>query len=227
MEISKLKTLLAPSVNDVLPILDINGGVSGKPILRKATLSSLLALVGSSGDPISQEVIDAINAQLTTLNTEYSNLNTSVQNNTTSLSALIAANFGNRISQLNSTLATLNTAYTAYVAANNVVVNNTSNALSTLTTTVNNNITSDDTRLDAVEFSQSGLQSNYNSLTNTVITLSQTVTGQGQIVDYINNENATQRVQISDLQSQVAALELLLPSTIGRNIYFSNANDSR
>lgn len=49
MEISKLKTLTTPELNDVLPILDINGGVSGKPILRKATLSSLLALTESSG----------------------------------------------------------------------------------------------------------------------------------------------------------------------------------
>ncbi|MEH1801386.1 MAG: discoidin domain-containing protein [Nostoc sp.] len=45
MEISKLKTLAIPTVHDVLPILDIDGGLSGKPILRKATLSSLLALV--------------------------------------------------------------------------------------------------------------------------------------------------------------------------------------
>ncbi|WP_375515980.1 hypothetical protein [uncultured Nostoc sp.] len=45
MEISKLKTLAIPSLNDVLPILDINGGVSGKPLLKKATLGSLLALV--------------------------------------------------------------------------------------------------------------------------------------------------------------------------------------
>ncbi len=51
MEISKLKTLTTPNLNDVLPILDINGGISGKPILRKATLSSLLALAegNSSG----------------------------------------------------------------------------------------------------------------------------------------------------------------------------------
>ncbi|MBN3944121.1 LamG-like jellyroll fold domain-containing protein [Nostoc sp. NMS9] len=47
MEISKLKTLTTPNLNDLLPILDINGGVSGKPILRKATLSSLLALAES------------------------------------------------------------------------------------------------------------------------------------------------------------------------------------
>ncbi|MDZ8136321.1 MAG: LamG domain-containing protein [Nostoc sp. DedQUE04] len=47
MEISKLKTLTTPNLNDVLPILDINGGVSGKPILRKASLGSLLALAES------------------------------------------------------------------------------------------------------------------------------------------------------------------------------------
>jgi hypothetical protein len=49
MEISKLKTLTTPNLNDVLPILDINGGLSGKPVLRKATLASLLALA-HSGD---------------------------------------------------------------------------------------------------------------------------------------------------------------------------------
>lgn len=47
MEISKLKLLSTPNLNDVLPILDINGGVSGKPILKKATLESLLALADS------------------------------------------------------------------------------------------------------------------------------------------------------------------------------------
>jgi hypothetical protein len=45
MQISKLKTLTTPNLTDILPILDINGGLGGKPILRKATLSSLLALV--------------------------------------------------------------------------------------------------------------------------------------------------------------------------------------
>lgn len=45
MKISKLKTLPDPNLNDILPILDIDGGIGDKPILRKATLSSLLALV--------------------------------------------------------------------------------------------------------------------------------------------------------------------------------------
>lgn len=37
--------MTTPNLNDVLPILDINGGVSGKPILRKATLSSIFSLI--------------------------------------------------------------------------------------------------------------------------------------------------------------------------------------
>ncbi|MEH2092904.1 LamG-like jellyroll fold domain-containing protein [Nostoc sp.] len=45
MEISKLKTLTTPNLNDVLPILDINGGVSGKPILRKISLQSIFSLI--------------------------------------------------------------------------------------------------------------------------------------------------------------------------------------
>jgi hypothetical protein len=59
MQISKLKTLPDPNLNDVIPILDINGGIGGKPILRKAALSSLLALleVDNNSQPSSNFVI--------------------------------------------------------------------------------------------------------------------------------------------------------------------------
>ncbi|MCL6750063.1 hypothetical protein KBT16_03355 [Nostoc sp. CCCryo 231-06] len=50
MEISKLKTLTTPSLNDVLPILDINGGVSGKPILRKISLQGIFSLIEFPSD---------------------------------------------------------------------------------------------------------------------------------------------------------------------------------
>ncbi|MEH2157405.1 hypothetical protein [Nostoc sp.] len=49
MKISNLKTLLIPTVNDILPILDIDGGTSGKPILRKVSVSNLLSLSNQSG----------------------------------------------------------------------------------------------------------------------------------------------------------------------------------
>lgn len=52
MEVSKLKTLTTPSLNDVLPILDINGGLSGKPILRKVTLGSLLTLAEGNSSSV-------------------------------------------------------------------------------------------------------------------------------------------------------------------------------
>lgn len=212
MKVSSLKTMTDPNLVDVVLALDIDGGPSQSPTLRLVTLASILELIGNTGDPISQSVIDAINAQLATLTTEYSNLNTSVQSNTTNVNALVTANFSNQINQINTAISALNAAYTAYVNSNNLIVNNTSNALSSLTTTVNNNITSDDTRLDNVELLQSNVQSNFNGLVATVNTLTQTVTGQGQVVDYVNNENANQRVQISDLQSQVATLQTLLPS---------------
>lgn len=48
MQISNLKTLAIPSLNDVLPILDINGGVSGKPVLRKVTIQSIFDLLPST-----------------------------------------------------------------------------------------------------------------------------------------------------------------------------------
>ncbi|AUB41297.1 hypothetical protein COO91_07345 [Nostoc flagelliforme CCNUN1] len=44
MQISSLKTLITPNLNDILPILDIDGGLSGKPILRKVAISSILGL---------------------------------------------------------------------------------------------------------------------------------------------------------------------------------------
>jgi hypothetical protein len=50
MEISKLKTLTTPNINDVLPILDINGGVSGKPILRKISLQNIFSLIDLSSN---------------------------------------------------------------------------------------------------------------------------------------------------------------------------------
>lgn len=50
MEISKLKTLTTPNINDIIPILDINGGVSGKPILRKISLQGMFALIDFQGN---------------------------------------------------------------------------------------------------------------------------------------------------------------------------------
>ncbi|MHC5737466.1 LamG domain-containing protein [Nostoc sp.] len=47
MEISKLKTLTIPTLNDIIPILDIDGGISGKPILRKVSVGTLLELVNN------------------------------------------------------------------------------------------------------------------------------------------------------------------------------------
>ena len=45
MQISNLKTCLNPSLNDVFPLLDIDGGNSGKPILRKTTIQSIIDLL--------------------------------------------------------------------------------------------------------------------------------------------------------------------------------------
>lgn len=68
MEISKLKTLIVPDLKDVLPIVDIDGGVSRKPILRKTTLQSIISLAGSNTfDPTS---INAAISSLTTTNNE-------------------------------------------------------------------------------------------------------------------------------------------------------------
>jgi uncharacterized coiled-coil protein SlyX len=212
MKISKLKTMTDPNLVDVILALDIDGGANQSPTLRLVTLASILELIVNTGDPISQSVIDEINAQLTTLGNRYSNVNTSLQSLTTVINSLVAQNADSRLTQLSTSLSTLANAYNAYISANNTVVNSTSAALDLLTTKVDSNITSDDTRLDAIEFSQGGLQSNFNGLVNRVNTLSQTVTGQGETVDYINNENVTKGVQISDLQTQIAALRLLLPS---------------
>ncbi|AUB36885.1 hypothetical protein COO91_02814 [Nostoc flagelliforme CCNUN1] len=44
MQISNLKTLATPNLNDVFPILDIDGGLGGKPILKKVAVSSILGL---------------------------------------------------------------------------------------------------------------------------------------------------------------------------------------
>ena len=44
MQISSLKTLTTPNLNDVFPILDIDGGLGGKPILKKVAVSSILNL---------------------------------------------------------------------------------------------------------------------------------------------------------------------------------------
>lgn len=45
MQVSNLKTCINPSVNDVFPLLDIDGGISGKPILRKTTIQSIIDLL--------------------------------------------------------------------------------------------------------------------------------------------------------------------------------------
>jgi hypothetical protein len=72
-------------------------------------------------------------------------------------------------------------------------------------------VLSQDTRLDQLTLGQSNVQSNYNSLVSTVSSLSFTVSNQGEIVNYANKENVTQRIQIQDLQTQVTALQQLLP----------------
>lgn len=48
MEVSKLKTCINPSVSDLVVLLDIDGGISGKPILRKATIQSIFDLLPST-----------------------------------------------------------------------------------------------------------------------------------------------------------------------------------
>lgn len=45
MQISKLKTIVNLNLNDILPALDIDGGVSGKPILGKTTIQSIIDLL--------------------------------------------------------------------------------------------------------------------------------------------------------------------------------------
>lgn len=45
MQISNLKTCINPSLNDVFPLLDIDGGISGKPILKKTTIQSIIDLL--------------------------------------------------------------------------------------------------------------------------------------------------------------------------------------
>ena len=54
MQVSKLKTIVNLSLNDILPALDIDGGVSGKPILGKTTIQSIIDLLpdvsGGSGN---------------------------------------------------------------------------------------------------------------------------------------------------------------------------------
>ncbi|MEH2312350.1 MAG: hypothetical protein V7K35_13345 [Nostoc sp.] len=48
MEVSKLKTIVNLSLNDILPALDIDGGVSGKPRLGKTSIASIIDLVSST-----------------------------------------------------------------------------------------------------------------------------------------------------------------------------------
>lgn len=45
MQISKLKTIVNLSLNDILPTLDIDGGVSGKPKLGNTTIQSIIDLL--------------------------------------------------------------------------------------------------------------------------------------------------------------------------------------
>ncbi|WP_298908749.1 hypothetical protein [uncultured Nostoc sp.] len=48
MQVSKLKTIVNLSLNDILPALDIDGGVSSKPILGKTTIQSIIDLLSST-----------------------------------------------------------------------------------------------------------------------------------------------------------------------------------
>ncbi|MFN6488131.1 LamG domain-containing protein [Nostoc sp. DedQUE02] len=88
MKISNLKSF-NPTINDVFPIIDIDGGIGGRPILRKATLQSIISLVGNTFDPTS--INNSIESLLTVNNsqeTAISSLQTTVSNNNANITSL-------------------------------------------------------------------------------------------------------------------------------------------
>ncbi|MDZ7968755.1 MAG: hypothetical protein RM368_28020 [Nostoc sp. DedSLP03] len=103
----------------------------------------------------------------------------------------------------------------------NAAIASITNALATLQTTVEDNegsitsiateLANQNTRLGNIEIAESSLWSNFNGLVSNVNSLTQTVDSQDSIISYVNNENANQRVQIQDLQTQIVALQKVLP----------------
>lgn len=78
-------------------------------------------------------------------------------------------------------------------------------------TNITTQLTSQDTRLNSIELTETNLWSNFNGLTSSVNSLAETVSSQESTISYVNNENATQRVQIEGLQAQLTTLQQLLP----------------
>ncbi|MDZ7970508.1 MAG: hypothetical protein RM368_37220 [Nostoc sp. DedSLP03] len=166
MKVSQIREIENLSLSDVALGLDIDGGSNNSPTLRLISISSILALVDNSGDPISQTVIDAINNEIASLNTKYSNLNTSLQNLATSVNSLasqntqtqiteintqitnlvstvntlVSQNLNSQIADINDVVTDLNTNYTDYVASNNAALQALTLSLNSQITTLNTNL---------------------------------------------------------------------------------------
>ncbi len=94
MQISKLKTITTPELNDVLPIVDINGGPKGKPFLGKTTLLSLLALAQNNSNADLTALTDRVTA-VETANTSQDSSIASIGNRVTALESSGSSNSGN------------------------------------------------------------------------------------------------------------------------------------